>query len=173
MKTRLESGASASFLDLLCCALGGILLLVVMFSTRIKPGDESDQGAFAVVEYLFTGDAFSTAADVEKFLETVDPSLNVIYPRQGAVQYLRTAELDTLSSPDFDFRWITSRKEAKGKSALHVYLVMTNITQELAIQPAISSQPRDTPSVTIYTRKKARPFQLKPSGVNKVVIEAS
>lgn len=146
-----ESGASASFLDLLCCALGGVILLLVMFSTRIKPGDATDQGEYLVVEFEFVVDG---GEDVRSVVEAWAPEVSIEHPKPIQINYRPYPELDAATYSDFDFRWISSFEASAGNTNVTIHLVLSRIEKPLKLTPVFGQHPTvSNATVTIFSKR--------------------
>lgn len=135
MKRRGTAGTSASFLDLLCCALGGIILLVVLFSVKLKPGEAIETVTFTIVEFTFKLPS-GTSEDLTAAIAAADErglSITFVDDPSAPIEYERTPVVDETNV--CWYRWITNLSlDATGSPVIRVHAVLTDFVRPVTIR---------------------------------------
>jgi len=153
MKKSMESGASASFLDLLCCALGGVLLLLLIFSARIKPGLETESSEFLIVEVAYRLPPNHPDPSDSDWSDLTKCSAKVSANR--IVDLAFKSVLDEENRDLFLPRWMTSIENVSDVKTASVFLVMSEVRAEFTIKiDAVTYKGKIKPHVTFRTKRK-------------------
>jgi hypothetical protein len=147
---------SVSFLDLLSIALGGVMLLAVLFSLSLRPGQATDEADFLVVGVELELEPTSKQADAAALRRELEggliPKLQLTTTEspEWRDEYRRDSEFHSL--PFADVRWLTEFVEdgSEGKlvGTVRVYCICTRMRH--TITPSLTLQADPT---TLRTRR--------------------
>jgi hypothetical protein len=123
---------------LFCCALGGAILLVVMFSTRLRLGFAIEPKSFLIIEYRFTQDE-PTRADLR--LMGLAPTVTAagrddVEPRA----YREISRPDRDAAGRYFYRWVAvgvdgerRRSDRDDTRVGAAYLILTGVNEPLDV----------------------------------------